>query len=64
MGNVVRLTCFNDDHQPAVALQEAAVERDGSGEIIHVVDHLLRRELILCFGWFWHYLTMNGFKGS
>lgn len=42
----VLLTCFNDDHEPAVALQKAVVELDPIGEVIHVVDHLSRRQLL------------------
>lgn len=42
----VLLTCFNDDHEPAVALQKAVVELDRIGEVIHVVDHLSRWQLL------------------
>lgn len=38
-------TCFNDNHEPAIVLQEAVVELDSVYEIIHKVDHLFKREL-------------------
>lgn len=39
------VTCFNDDHKPAIVLQQALEERYGAGEVINIVDHLWRTEL-------------------
>lgn len=38
-------TSFNDDHEPAVALQETVEELDRVIEVVHVVDHLSRTQL-------------------
>lgn len=37
-------TCFDDDHQPAIVLQEAVVELDRVSQIVNIVDHLLHNK--------------------